>query len=87
MGAVTAGAAVILVFALTGCADRYAAEVGYHDGGQQKWDIAGDYSTLDECRSAAIAQHNSYNAGGAGRAFSWACLLKDSSGGYESRHR
>jgi hypothetical protein len=71
---------------LSAC-DRYAAEVGRRDGAQENWDIWGDFGSLDECREAAIAQYNSQNAQSAGRAFSWACLVKGSDGGYERRER
>jgi hypothetical protein len=77
---------VLAVLALVGC-DRYAAEVGYKAGEETKWNIWGDFDSLDRCREAAIAQYNQYNSQGTGRAVSWACLLKNSSGGYESRHR
>lgn len=77
---------VVAVVALVGC-DRYAAEVGYKAGEETKWSIWGDFDSLDRCREAAIAQYNQYSSQGTGRAVSWACLLKNSSGGYESRHR
>jgi hypothetical protein len=77
-----------LAFSLSGClGDKYAAEVGYKSGEEEKWDIWGDFTSLDDCRVAAIAKYNFYNAGSSGRAVSWACLLKGSDGGYESRHR
>lgn len=66
---------------------RYATEVGWREGTSEKWDVAGDYGSLDECRSAAMAQYNSINARNPGQAFSWACLKKNSDGSYESRHR
>ena len=71
---------------LSGC-DRYAAEVGYKAGEETKWNIWGDFDSLDRCREAAIAQYNHYNSQGSGRAVSWACLLKSGDDGYESRHR
>ena len=71
---------------LIGCS-RYDAEVGYFEGESERWDVWGDFRTLDECRDAAIARFNSYNQKREGRAFSWACLKKNLSGGYESRHR
>jgi hypothetical protein len=74
------------VILLTACS-RYDAEVGYYEGGSEKWDIWGDFRSLDECRDAAIAQFNFYNRKSEGRAFSWACLKKSRGGGYESRHR
>ena len=77
---------VVALLALVGC-DRYAAEVGYKAGEETKWNIWGDFDSLDRCREAAIAQYNQYNRESAGRAVSWACLLKSSDGGYESRHR
>lgn len=76
----------VLVLVLAGC-DRYAAEVGYRAGEETRWNIWGDFSSLDECREAAIAQFNVYESQSRGRAVSWACLLKSSDGGYESRHR
>ena len=66
---------------------KYAVEIGYYEGASEKWEIAGDYSSLDECRDAAMAKFSAYNSRSAGRAYSWACLKKSSSGGYESRHR
>jgi hypothetical protein len=77
---------IVAVVALAGC-DRYAAEVGYKAGEETKWNIWGDFASLDSCRDAAFAMYNSYNGAGSGRATSWACLLKNSDGGYESRHR
>jgi len=65
---------------------KYAAEVGYYSGDKQAWDIWGNYS-LEECREVAISRFNSYNREKPGRAFSWACLKRNSDGGYESRHR
>jgi hypothetical protein len=72
---------------LSGCGNRYDAEVGYYEGDSQEWDVWGDFSSLDECREAAIVRFNQYNRDSAGRAFSWSCLKKNSTGGYESRHR
>ncbi len=66
---------------------KYAAEVGWRENGSEKWNISGDFDSLDDCRSAAIAKFNSINARNPGQAFSWACLKKNSSGGYQSRHR
>lgn len=65
--------------------ERYAAEVGHHHDGQVKWEIWGDFATLGECRSAAIAAYNNHVA--KRRAHSWSCLLKNGKGGYTSRHR
>lgn len=79
--------ALVLVVGCDGFGNRYAAEVGYHEGEAEKWNVWSDFASLDECRNAAISQFNSYNVERAGRAFSWACLLKSSDGGYESRHR
>ena len=70
-------AAVLLT--LAGC-DRYAAEVGYKAGEETKWNIWGDFDSLDGCRAAAIAQYNYYNSQGPGRAVSWACLVKSGDG-------
>lgn len=76
----------IVVVLLTGCS-RYDAEVGYYEGESERWDIWGDFGSLDKCRDAAIARFNYYNKEKEGRAFSWACLKKNLGGGYESRHR
>src|SRR5215207_3575409 len=76
-----------LTFTLAGCdsfGEKYAAEVGYRAGGEIKWEIWGDYASLDECRNAAIPRYNHYWADNR-RATSWACLKKNRSGGYESR--
>jgi hypothetical protein len=76
------------ILTMTGCdglTSRYAAEVGYHDGGEIKWEIWGDFASLDECKSAAMARYNFYFA--SKRAQSWACLLKNGHGGYVSKHR
>lgn len=75
---------------LGGClfGSKYATEIGYYEGGSERWHISGaDYDSLDDCRSAAIAEFNSINFRSPGRAFSWACLKMNSDGGYESRHR
>ena len=50
-----------LTFTLGGCdsfGEKYAAEVGYRAGEEIKWEIWGDYASLDECRNAAIARYN-----------------------------
>jgi hypothetical protein len=78
--------ASVAVFLLLGCS-RYDAEVGYYQDESKKWDIWGDFSSLEECKGAAIARFNYYNRDQDGRAFSWACLKKNMSGDYESRHR
>ena len=74
---------------LVGCdlGSKYASEIGWREGTAEKWNVSGDFASLDECRSAAIAQFNSINARNPGQAFSWACLKKNSDGGYVSRHR
>jgi len=79
---------IFIVFAvlLAGCS-RYDAEVGYYEGTAERWDVWGVFSSLDECRDAAISRYNYYNQERQGRAFSWACLKKNHNGGYESRHR
>jgi hypothetical protein len=64
---------------------KYAAEVGIAEGGSTRWEIWGDFDSLDACRSAAIGRYNQYFS--QGRAQSWACLQKNGSGGYASRHR
>ena len=66
---------------------EYAAEVGYYRGEAQEWDIWGAFNSLEDCRAAAIERFNSLNRESPGRAFSWACLKKNSGGGYDSRHR
>jgi hypothetical protein len=66
---------------------KYAAEVGYHRGTEQQWDVWGDFDSLDDCRDAAVSRFNALNRDSASRAISWSCLKKNRSGGYESRHR
>lgn len=84
---------IIVLVTMSGCdgvpylGGTYAAEVGYYEGGGQKWEIYGDYKTLDACREEAISRFNAHNSRSPGRAFSWACLKKNNDGGYESRHR
>lgn len=79
---------VLLALGLVGCiSDEYAAEVGYRKGDSVVWDVWGDFDSLDECRKAAIFRYNVLNFDSPGRATSWACLLKDRNGGFESRHR
>ncbi|MTH62551.1 hypothetical protein [Paracoccus litorisediminis] len=65
--------------------DRYAAEVGYFEGEDIRWEVWGDFETLEDCQDAAITRYNFYAADK--RAQSWSCLKKNSDGGYESRHR
>ncbi|MBV7427020.1 MULTISPECIES: hypothetical protein [unclassified Acidovorax] len=75
---------------LTACGlggGSYASEVGWREGGKERWNISGDFSSLDECRTAAMAEYNSINSRHPGQAFSWACLKKNSDSSYESRHR
>lgn len=79
--------AAILLTACGPLGSTYAAEVGYYEGDQVKWEIWGNYASLDECRGSAIAKFNYYNQASPGRATSWACLKRNRSGGYESRHR
>lgn len=79
---------IVLPSILSGCDaffPRYAAEVGYYQGGETKWDLWGDFSNLDECRDAAISRYNFYAA--TNRAHAWSCLLKNGKGGFTSRHR
>lgn len=80
---------LVSVIALTACdfGSRYASEVGWREGSKERWNISGDYASLDECRNASIAEYNSINARNPGQAFSWACLKINSDGSYESRHR
>lgn len=78
-----------LFVVIAGCdalGSKYAAEVGYRAGDETRWEVWGDFSSLEECREAAIARYNFYWRDNR-RATSWACLKKNRSGGYESRHR
>jgi len=78
----------VLSCAVAGCDyffPKYAAEVGISEGGETRWEIWGDFDTLDDCRFAATYRYNQYFS--QGRAQSWSCLQKDGSGGYASRHR
>jgi hypothetical protein len=81
--------AVAATLLLQGCdwlqPKRFAAEVGYYEAGQLRWDIFGDFASLEECQSNAVARFNHYHA--EKRAHSWSCLLKNGKGGYTSRHR
>lgn len=65
---------------------HYAAEVGYYRGQTVAWDLWGDFTDLDECRSAAINRYNFYS-GDNQRGYTWSCLEKDGKGGYTTRHR
>lgn len=89
--AVTLGFAIFGWNVLVGLGERlapkrYAAEVGYYRGSDIEWDLWGDFSSLDDCRSAAVFRYNFYVEQN-NRAYAWSCLLKNSKGGYESRHR
>jgi hypothetical protein len=65
--------AATVVLTVVGCiGDEYAAEVGYKAGSDTKWEIWGNFSSLDQCRDAAIARYRTYEQ--QGRAVSWACL-------------
>ena len=64
---------------------KYAAEVGVYHGEEIKWELWGDFGSLEECRNAALARYNFYFA--QKRAQSWSCLLKNGKGGYASRQR
>jgi len=77
---------VLLYFGMGRDTKRYAAEVGYYRGTEIAWDIWGDFKTLDDCRTQAMAQYNVYYANNK-RAYIWSCLLKNDSAGYASRHR
>lgn len=83
--------AILFALGLAACdvfgQSRYAAEVGYYRGEEVAWDLWGDFTTLDECKSQAIARYNFYAVQQHGRGHSWSCLLKNANGGYESRHR
>jgi hypothetical protein len=79
-----------------GLSPRYAAEVGFCRETSREppgrcedepydWDVWGDFHTLNECQSIATSKYNEYWK--LGRAYSWACLLKNGKGGYTSRHR
>jgi hypothetical protein len=76
-----------LSFFLSACLfqERYAAEVVYREGNENKVRIWGDFPSLAECQGAAIDVYNVYFR--ERRAISWACLKKNNSGGYTSRHR
>jgi hypothetical protein len=82
-----------LLIPLAGCdglpffGSRYAYEVGYHEKGQPRWEVSGDFASLDECRSSAIAVYNMHASLRPGSVISWACLKKNGDGGYASRHR
>lgn len=76
----------IICSSFLGCS-KYDAEVGYYEDDSKRWDIWGDFSSLEECSGAAIARYNYYNREQPGRAFSWACLKKNMNGDYKSRHR
>jgi len=65
---------------------HYAAEVGYYQGTEVAWDLWGDYTTLDECRDAAISRYNFYYAQNR-REYTWSCLEKNGNGGYANRSR
>jgi uncharacterized protein YceK len=72
---------------LAGCSspfDKYAAEVGYYQGTETRWEIWGEMD-LEACKAAAIARYNFYFADR--RAVSWACLKLGRDGSYLSRHR
>lgn len=85
--------AILAALVLTGCdgvpffGSRYAYEVGYYEAGKERWEIEGDFGNLDECKSSAMAVYNLHAAQRPGSVISWACLKKNSDGGYESRHR
>jgi hypothetical protein len=65
--------------------NRYSAEVAYFEDGQLQWDLWGDFTSLETCRSDAISHYNHFLQ--QKRAQSWSCLLKDGKGGYTSRHQ
>ena len=65
---------------------HYAAEVGYYAGEQVSWDLWGDFTSLDECRNAAIDRYNFYYAHNH-RGYAWSCLEKDGNGGYTERFK
>lgn len=83
----------LIAIGLAGCdglpffGSRYAYEVGYYEAGKERWEIEGDFASLEECRPSAIAVYNLHAAQRPGSVISWACLKKNSEGGYESRHR
>jgi hypothetical protein len=64
---------------------RYAAEVGYYHGEEIRWEIWGDFQSLEACRNEAISRYNWYFR--KEQAQSWSCLKKNGKGGYASRHR
>lgn len=67
--------------------NRYAYEVGYYEKGQPRWEVSGDFASLDECRASATAVYNTHAVARPGSVISWACLKKNGEGGYASRHR
>lgn len=32
-------------------------EIGYREDGNEKWHVGGDFASLDECQSAAVADY------------------------------
>ena len=71
------GACLLLVM----CRDatQYRAEVGYHEGSDEKWHIGHPQDRREDCTAEAIGMYNRLNAEKPGRAFSWACLVVDAS--------
>lgn len=78
-----AGLFAVLVAACSPFEEKYAAEVGYHQGASEQWDIWGEFVSLEECRDHATARYEELGQ----RAFSWACLKLGKDGSYLSRHR
>jgi len=47
---------------LIGGCSNYDAEIGYFDGSQRRFDYWGNFSSLDDCRDAAIGRFNAMNS-------------------------
>jgi hypothetical protein len=81
-------ALALAVGCLGGCAprERYAAEVGYYaEDRAVQWEVFGDYASFEDCEEEAVARYRAYESRDV--AFSWACLLRDETGGFSGRFR
>ena len=67
VGAVVAGLA-------WACSPDYRAEVGYHEGTEERWYV-GERKNYQGCMDEAIRMFNRINSETPGRAFSWACQV------------
>lgn len=65
---------------------RYMGEIGYYRGEEIAWERWGEFSSLADCRTGAIARYNFHQANGQ-RGHSWSCLLMNADGSIEARHR